>query len=288
MRQNIRTAFVVVLTGFVGLSCVAFAQETSNDVLIFDNQTDFLLPSYFDAPPSTPESSQVSIGSEQQPLPTQNVPTDIDILTEIFGDQAASKQAVEDTSSLPPQKPRIQTTTQTFYPTPKSVRKTELVPLLTPLPPLPKLPEPSVTPTKRMQYSSPYATKLLAKESGKTKINVQLPKEIRLEFTANSTQLTNSAVKWVSAYALHVQKNPTQVVSLRVSYQNWAVQQARLGIIMQIMMEKGLPVRQIRIYQSDRNPDTLVIGADDNPELTHAITSEDVKKVNKEQKVLSW
>ena len=286
MRQNIKAAFIVVLTGVVGISCMAFAQNANSDVLIFDNQSDFLLPSYFDAPPPTQEPTQPSKQAAKEPLPPQNVPSDIDILTEIFGDQASAKKTPEPVA-VSQQKPRIQTT-QTFYPSPKSVQKTELVPLLTPLPPLPKLPEPSVAPTKRMQYSSPYATKLLAKETGRSKANIQLPKEIRLEFPANSTQLTNSAVKWISAYALHVQKDPTRIISLRASYRNWAVQQARLGLIMQILMEKGLPVRQIQIFQSDRNPDTLVIGDDENPDQTHAITSEDVKKVTKEQKVLSW
>ena len=78
------------------------------------------------------------------------------------------------------------------------------------------------------------------------------------------------------------------VVNLRVSYRNWDQQQARLGLIMQIMMEKGLPARQIQIFQSDRDPDTIVIGADSNPNQTHANTSEDSKKVIKDQKTLSW
>ena len=280
MRQATKTALMSVFGALISFSCTAFAQAT-NDVLIFDNQTDFLLPSYFDAPPQPPTPQ-----TTQQPLVPQNVPSDIDILTEIFGDQAVSSlpaAPATDTQNRP-----IQNNSRTFYPSSQAVQQGNKPPLLTPLAPLPQIAEPAVLPTKRVQFPSAYATKLLAKETGRSKSNIQLPKDIRLQFPTNSTQLTDSAVKWISAYALHVQKNPTLVVTLRVSNQNWSQQQARLALIMQIMMEKGLPVRQIQIFQSSRDPDTLVIGADSNPNQTHAATFEDAQKLKKEQKTLSW
>ena len=98
------------------------------------------------------------------------------------------------------------------------------------------MPEPAIPPSKRLQHPSPYAAKLVAKETGKSKASIQLPKDIRMQFPPRSTQLTESAVKWISAYALHVLKDPTLVVNLRVSYQDWAIQQARLGLILQIMI----------------------------------------------------
>jgi len=278
MRSSIKTIFTAMTAGICLASVASYAQA-ADDILIFDNQTnDFLLPSYFDTPaPSLPEPAVAQIN--QQP---QNVPADIDILHEIFGDQAVDAQPLPQTS------PKRTTTVQTFYPTPKSVKQSTMQPLLTPLAPLPQIPEAAVPPPKRIQRSSPYATRLLAKETGKSKANIQLPKDIRLQFNRGATQLTDPAVKWISAYALHVQKDPTKTVNLRVSTQDWTTQQARLGIIMQIMLEKGLPARQIQIYQSDRDPDSVIIGADISPNQTKTITPEETKRVIKEQKTLIW
>ena len=277
MRQGIKTLCYIMMASATTLSVSVFAQN-ANDILIYDNKTnDFLLPSYFDTPPQRPIQQE-----QTQPLVPQNVPADVDILTEIFGDQAVSSQP------LPPAKKQATINTQTFYPTPKSVKQSTQQPLLTPLAPLPQVPEASIPAPKRFQRSSPYVTKLLAKESGKSKTNIQLPQDIRLQFNPGATQLTDPAVKWISAYALHVQKDPTKVINLRVSTQNWDVQQARLGIIMQIMMEKGLPARQIQIYQSNRDPDNVIIGYSLNPNQTKAITPEETKQVIKEQKTLIW
>ena len=288
MRQKIQTAFAVFATGFLSLSSVVFAQST-NDVLVYDNQTDFLLPSYFDSPaPAVPDATPAPAQAQtiNQPLVPQNVPSDVDILQEIFGDQATVASNSGDPA--PATTPAKKATTQVFYPTPKSVKQVTTKPLLTPLAPLPKLPEKAVPATKRTQFPSTYASKLLAKETGKSKSNITLPKDIRLQFPSSSTQITDSAVKWISAYALHVQRDPMLLLTIRVSNRDWAVQQARLGLILQISMEKGLSSRQIQIFQSDRDPNTVIIGAEENPHQTHAITSEDVKRVTKEQKVLSW
>ena len=267
------------LIGVIFLTATGVYAQSNEDILIFDNQTnDFLLPSYFDTP-----APQVA-NSAPMTQPAQTVaPSDIDILQEIFGDQAVSP------APAIPEAPKPKVTTQTFYPTPQSVAQSTQQPLLTPLAPLPQVPEESVQPPKHFQANtSPYVTRLIAKETGKSKANIQLPKDIRLQFNAGATQLTDPAVKWISAYALHVKKDPTKVVNLRISTQNWPTQQARLGIIMQLLLEKGLPARQIHIYQSDRDTDSLIIGADTNPDLTKVITPEEKKRVINEQKTLIW
>lgn len=275
MHQKLKT-FMILWMGAFGLAIFsAHAQE--DQIAIFDNQTnDFLLPSYFDTPPQTPPPTPAP------PSKPQEVPSDVDILNEIFGDQAVSSTA------LPSSQPEKRITTQVFYPTPRAVQRTDQQPLLTPLPPLPVLPEQDVLPPTRIQRYSPYATRLLAKESGKSKANVILPKDIRLQFLPNITQLTEAAVKWITAYALHVQKDPRLVLSIRVSSRNWPVQQARLSLIMQIVTEKGLPLRQLQVFQSDRDPDTLIIGSETNPNQTQVITPEETKRIIKEQKTLSW
>ena len=270
--------------GAVGsLSCtvtVALAQAAP-DILVFDNTNgDFLLPSYFDQAPSSPVSAQE---------PAKNVPSDVDILTEIFGKDAKTSF----TPTTPTPEPQTTATNpQTFYPRPQELKTTtqQKQPLLTPLPPLPKPAEPEIVPPLRVTTPSPYAEKVLAKETGKTKDrgNVTLPKDIRLQFESGATQLTETAIRWISAYALHVQKDPRLVAEVRVSRHAWQTQKKRLALVMQTFVEKGLSARRIHVYHSDRDPDTMVIGYQEDPNQTKIVTPVDKNTKLKEQKTFSW
>ena len=287
----------LIAIAFGALSfCPVYTRAQVEDVAVYDNQTnDFLLPSYFDAAPNQPIEEPAL--AENTP---QEVPADVDILTEIFGDQA-----VPSTSNTP-----LHETTNTastnkgpqqkmFYPRPKSVATSQKrQPLLTPLAPLPKAADPNPPAPNNLYVPSTYASQILDRETDDTKANVPLPKDIRLQFLPNRTQLTASVLKWVKAYALYVRKDPRLVVALRVSYKDWAVQQTRLSLIMQILFENHLSARQLQIFQSDRDPDTLVIGWEKNQNLTQLTDPEEKKRKQKEadddentqkgQKMLSW
>lgn len=292
---GVKRTLIVLMLGAFSLSPVSVYAQTE-DIAIYDNQTnDFLLPSYFDAEPD------VTVQEPQVPQETpQDVPTDIDILTEIFGEQAIPSTLnapLNDPPSTPAPGKNVQT--RVFYPTPKSVAHSQQKqPLLTPLAPLPEAADPNPPAPRNPYVPSTYASQLLDKESGEATTNLPLPQDIRLQFLPNRTQLTATVLKWVKAYALHVRKDPRLVVTLRVSYKDWAVQQARLSLIMQILFENGLSARQLQILQSDRDPDTLVIGWDKNPNLTQVLDPEELKRtqkeldddqdIRKEQKILSW
>ena len=277
--RHTRNAILVYGVAMSFLATVsAFAQTT--DVAVFDGQNnDFLLPSYFDTPlPPPPE----------QPTADQNIPTDVDILKEIFGDQP------QPTVETPKPKlgqtfyPSTNKAAKTFYPTPKAVQEAKKEPLLTPLPPLPEKAEETVLPPQNFQHKSIYAAKLLAKETGKSKINIQLPRDVRLQFNPDAVQLTETVMKWITAYALHVRKDPRLLFTIRVSDKDWSIQQARLSLIVKIAMEQGLPARQIQIFHSARNPDAVIIGAEPHPEQTQIALPVEAKKVIREQKTLLW
>ncbi len=244
----------VLLLVLLGIPQMVHAQD-NQDLLLFDNSSqDFLLPSYLDTNQPTPE-----------------VPTDIDILTEIFGNQATQQVA----------QPKTQTTQL-------SQQTKQPKELLTPLDPLPTLTEKPLQLNKPKIYTSQYAVKLLNKEEGKNKINMTIPTDLRLTFTPNSTQLTESALNWISAYALHIQKDPRLEAIIRISNKNWPLQQARLSLIVKKMMEKGLSTQQIRILQSNRDENTLIIGKQTNKNQTPIITPQETKKIIKKQKTLLW
>ena len=162
------------------------------------------------------------------------------------------------------------------------------VEMLTPLDPIPPAPEPEVAPPLNTHPKSVYAAKLLAKETGKAKVSTQLPKEMRLLFDPNSTQLSDSSVKWLSAYAAHVQKDSRLIFSIRISNKNWTLQQARLNLIIKLLIEKGLSSKQLRIFQSNRDENSMILSVDLGPDQTPIIVPSDKKRVIKEQKTLVW
>jgi len=280
MRQSIGILSTILRAT---LMVVPFCMQAhaSEDTLIFEqNQSDFLLPSYFDTPPQPAPVPQPKPATIKAPGTPQNVPADIDILNEIFGDQTIPSPNIATTPA--------KGTPKVFYPTPKSVQEAKQEPLLTPLPPLPPVADAPLPPSNKVSKTSQYAPKLLAKENGKSKQNVPLPKDMRLQFNPQSTQLTESALKWISVYALNAKKDPTKSISLRVSNRDWPIQQARLGLIIQILLEKGLPARQLQVFHSDRDPDTVIISIGTDPNLTPIITPGQTKTIIGEQKTLSW
>ena len=270
---------IMLMGGCMGLPMFAWAQNA--DVAVFNGpNNDFLLPSYFDGPAPVVVTQQTVV-EPVRPAATQSIPSDVDILNEIFGEQTQTKTSAPQSGSAPK-------TRHTFYPTPK-VQEASSAPLLTPLDPIPPTMEPDLPPPEKSQYKSAHAAKLLAQESmGKGKASVQVPKEMRLTFDHHSAQLSESVAKWIKAYALHVQKDPRLVLNIRISNQDWPLQRARLGLIMKLLVEQGLSTKQIRIFQSDRDVDSVLLNADTDPNQTQIIVPTDTKRVIREQKNLIW
>ena len=281
--------FLGVSICLCGTLSTAHAQ-VQDDVLLFDDpNSSFLLPSYFEQ--SAPTMPQFS-GYTQNT--TQNVPADVDILREIFGDQARPIGSTLNEQTPPPSEERSaaprKTASKTFFPqTSNKQQEVSEGPLLTPLMPLPEVPEKVslLTPIVHAK-SSPYAARLLAREAGTGDPELEVPNDLRLRFPHNTTKLTDAAIKWLTAFAMNVQKDPSRILQIRVSRQNWKVQQARLTLMIQLLMEKGLGASQIKIYQSDRDPETIVVARMPDPTQTQARVPEyGVKKIM-EQKTLSW
>ena len=290
MRCNTKV-IRMLLAGAYGMLCLPASAQPDNLFVLENPNDNFLLPSYFDTPPSTfvqnntvnpmgmpPKNANISSGQMQ-------APTDVDILDEIFGSQNPNAPK----SDAP--KGSTQRTTLTYYPRTNVVSEgtnDQKVPMLVPLDPIPPVPEPDIQPPKKTSNSSLYATKLLAKETGKAANSIEIPQDVRLMFDPNATQLSANSIKWITAYALHIQKDPRLILSIRVSNQNWGIQQARLGIILRLLTEKGLAARQIRIFQSNRDPDSIILNSNLDPNQTKITVPEDRKQVIREQKTVEW
>lgn len=280
--RHYKKVFKTLLIGACFTLGTPVAAQTA-DVAIFDgSDNDFLLPTYFDTPPNTFVTHEdTTVPAAPGEIHAPQVPTDIDILNEIFGDQTQTANAT--TSEVFREKP----TTQVFYPH-KNIQTSNSAPILTPLDPIPPAPEPVLELPKKSQHKSLYVTKLLAKETGKTKGNVQIPQDMRLIFEPHSARLAESVVKWLTAYSLHIQKNPNLVLNIRVSNKDWSLQQARLGLVIKLLIEKGLSSKQIQIFQSDRDPDTMIISAETNPNQTKIVVPTETKRILKQQKTVVW
>ena len=263
----------LLLACFCGYADFAWAEELNADeqgptaveavdvAVVGDN---FLAPSYV-----IPDTSD-------EPSDPEGIPSEIDILNEIFG----PSELLPATPALP-QAPVV---AKTFTPAP-GIQSAEDQPLLTPLPPL-RLDTPAevIEPKKTTVLKTQYADNALTMaESGN--LGKNMPREIRITFYAGQISFSAQALKWARAFALHVVRDPRLMAEIRVSQNNWLVQEKRLKVLLQILKEAGVSVHQIRVHKTNRDPNSILMGYADNPEKTTGIT----KIVGeKQQKTIEW
>jgi len=209
---------------------------------------------------------------------TAPVPSDIDILNEIFGSSQVTTSSETKTS---------QTVQRTFLP--QGVQEQQgTMPLLTPLPPLPVVTmEPFIETRKPPFVQNNYADQALAMAAAPANDSVfKMPKEIRVKFYSGHSAFSAQALKWVRSFAVRVVNDPHLLIEIRVSEKNWKVQEKRLSILFQILKEVGVSAHQVRVYKSDRDPDTLLMGYTNDPEQTIASTKKSSGR--KTQKTIRW
>ena len=284
----------------------AHAQVTPvNTTVIVANPAandDFLLPSYLDSEVAV---RNTPVAPQQKEIET---PTDVDILTAIFGapptaptNQPTADQS-ENENNLAEQANADTATTddgreaerRVFYPNrqkqeeEKQKKLAEETPVLTLLPPVPDAPESPIPPKKRTVPKSEYVKKAVGKTIQGVNTDFELPKEMRILFYPNRTDLSAQNVMWVKSFAAYVMKDPRLLLTLRISNQNWPLQRARLTLLIQAALETGLSARQIRAYSSDRDADSIVLGYVHNDNLTRIQPERDKITPIKTQKTLSW
>ncbi|MGN0919235.1 MAG: hypothetical protein ACI4OR_00515 [Alphaproteobacteria bacterium] len=212
---------------------------------------DFLLPSYVAPDENTSPQTMDAPGTTTAPIPSE-----VDILNEIFGTEAPAVATAQPTP-----------VSRTFSPR-TGLKRADETPLLTPLPPLPiiqndVLIEAPQNPFKPLGYADQALAMATAPASG-----VMMPREIRLTFYPGQAAFSAQALKWAKSFALRVVNNPTLLAEIRVSEQNWPVQEKRLAVLLQILKETGVSAHQVRLYKTGREENTLLMGYVNNPDLT--------------------
>lgn len=221
---------------------------------------DFLTPSYV-----VPTDS---VGQ------TEPVPSEVDILNEIFGSPTPDIASIAKKSS-----------SQTFFPS-SNVKKQDEQPLLTPLPELEvALPEEKGISPKKLPFTrTSEADRAISLAGGDMATSLNMPREIRISYYKGQSGMNVQALKWIRAFAVRVVRDPRLQIEVRVSEKQWDVQQKRLKLLLQILKEEGVSVRQIRVFKSDRNPDNVLMGYVYDSEQTKM----GAEKKQKEQKIIDW
>ena len=220
--------------------------------------TDFLAPTY--------------TAPAEQPTP---VPSEVDILNEIFGSD----------TPVPAQTPPSPKQTQRTFTPQNYVQRTD-TPLLTPLPPQPVFAMDTPIPPKQTYFNNTsYADQVLA-TSATAYSPLSIPREIRITFYPGKTAFSAQALKWAKAFATHVVNDPRLLVEIRVSEEDWSIQEKRLSILLQILKESGVSAHQIRLFKTARDANSILMGYANNPDLTLAGNDKNLKKGV--QKTISW
>ena len=230
----------------------------------------FIAPSYV-----IPESSDILPAADPEP---EGIPSEIDILNEIFGSS--------DSLPVAPVIPQIPVQPKTFTPS-TGIQPAADQSLLTPLPPL-RLDTPveEIEPKKRSFSKTPFADQAITMAEsdvlGKTNMP---PREIRITFYPGQANFSAQALKWAKSFAIHVVHDPRLLAEIRVSQTGWNVQEKRLKVLLQVLKEAGVSVHQIRVYKTNRDANSILIGYANNPEKVPGKT----KIVGeKKQKTIEW
>ena len=272
--KNLTGSFCLGITGMValcGISAFSYAADLLADeqgptapeaVIAQTAGDDFLLPSY--TVPAAPSWQQ------------EPVPSEVDILNEIFGPSstALSSQPIE-------KKPATQ---RTFSPQ-KGLQRAD-TPLLTPLAPLPVAPaEFEIEPKKAYFPRAGYADQFLA-TAASANTALSMPREIRITFYPNQATFSAQALKWVKSFATRVVNDPRLLAEIRISNENEAIQQKRLRLLLQVLKESGVSRHQIRLYKTNREADSVLIGYAQNPSYT--AIKPGVNSKERIQKTIDW
>ena len=73
-------------------------------------------------------------------------------------------------------------------------------------------------------------------------------------------------------------------MDIRASSEDWPLQSKRVGLLIQIILEQGVSRHQIRIFKTEREVNTVLLGYTQ----TEIIPNEMVKHERKKQKTLRW
>lgn len=128
----------------------------------------------------------------------------------------------------------------------------------------PSLAAEAAAPAKTIETAS--TVPVPASAGAKSEKNDVLPAEIRLTFKPDSAEISAQAVKWVKAFGVRVKKDIQRAIEVRMSSENFPLQEKRFALIRSTLVGVGVQDAQILPVVSDRTPHTIVLKTLDIPE----------------------
>lgn len=122
----------------------------------------------------------------------------------------------------------------------------------------------TATPAKTIETAS--TVPVPASVGAQSEKNDVMPAEIRLTFKPDSAEISAQAVKWVKAFGARVKKDIQRAIEVRMSSENFPLQEKRFALIRSTLVGVGVQDAQILPVVSDRTPHTIVLKTLDIPE----------------------
>lgn len=143
----------------------------------------------------------------------------------------------------------------------------------------------SETVDKAKNEASSITSKLKSKVKKKSKkkskfkhVKAIIPKEIRMSFQNNRAEISGQTLRWVQAFASKTAKESGTYLEVRIDRtRSVLLQQRRLNLLYNILMNKGVEYSKIRVVFTDREPNTFILKMVDAVEDEKKVT----KKINK-------
>lgn len=86
-----------------------------------------------------------------------------------------------------------------------------------------------------------------------------MPKEIKVSFYPNNYALSGQAMKWIKAFSLGAIQDPSVVIDLRMSSKNPNLQEKRLKLIKQVLIQNGLSRHQLKVSWTSRGENSVML-----------------------------
>ncbi len=232
-----------------------------------------------DEPENLPEPTPAALPIEQNtpsidalvPPTLPEIPTDTPNIDDLLGSSGIENDGTEMTSPVQPKKSLLLPIRGTIAPV-KPIEKEET----------------EVKRKKKQVVPPNFADQVLeASHSGK-EMSFIMPQDLKLTFYPNATDFSGQTVKWIKAFSVKASRDPRYIIEIRLSLENPILQQQRLFVVQNILMNNGLSAHQLAVTYVDRPENSLVLRTVKKAETTQTtvIKSKTGKKTS--NTLISW
>lgn len=265
-------------------------ETASNDMIEVKEGTTSATTTTTTTTKTTTQELPIVLTSQNTKTLTNPVGEDINIDIEVASLSSSAASTSNTNAKAPRQLGTGHTSGGTTTTTTRVTKTARTTPILIPLAPLPESPvvEPALDKHVRHVVPSEYADQFLSASQQGEKPTFIMPQEIKVTFYKNATDFSGQTLKWIKAYAKSALADPRLVVEVRISSQDPDIQYKRLALVRNTLMSNGLSSHQIRMIQTNREPDSLVLrtAVKTDPKQTIVTKSSTGRKVEKQ--TITW